>query len=544
MALRFFQQILELLVAAAAAGLDDSNTIITKAIRSPIAGIYRPCDIPFVGRGISTPMALRSSGRSVSWCREIAIFLITLLIMLWPLLLNRAPFYSDDSGSYLRGGEFGLNTGLSMIELWWNSLFAAPSVMATTVDPNAAVAHAISEAGGTRSVIYSVVTYLLRAPGISLIALAIAQASAVTLSVALLRRLIDPQSVLWSSLAVGAGVALLTSASWYAAYVVPDIFAGVAIAGAVALTVLVDRARLAVRISLVSLIAFCITVHGSHLPIILATLLAGAAANFWIRRPTIGASLGRMLWSFSPIVLAVVTLLGTSYVAFGELSLAPKRYPIQLARSVADGPGAWHLRDHCATEHYAICEVFGPIPPRQVGEFLWSENGVRNRASSEQMERIRAEEGIIVRRAALEYPVHQLRRSATNTFRQLFEFGPEDLIFGLALVDRKDPSLIEAHPDRPSFKAVGKALIYLSFFASLLLLVVFRKRLTNAELAALSVAGVGLLANAAVCGALSGVTDRYQGRVAWVLPALAFIILLRVWRESRPLATTAKVTLA
>ena len=98
-------------------------------------------------------------------------------------------------------------------------------------------------------------------------------------------------------------------------------------------------------------------------------------------------------WFGSPLLLAVVALLGTSYAAFGEWSLAPKRYPIGLARSISDGPGYWYLRDHCATEHFAICEIYGTNPPRKVNDFLWGPNGVRYRATPEQMERIRAEEG-------------------------------------------------------------------------------------------------------------------------------------------------------
>src|SRR5437016_1172050 len=62
-----------------------------------------------------------------------------------------------------------------------------------------------------------------------------------------------------------------------------------------------------------------------------------------------------------------------------------------------------------------------------------------------------------------------------------------------------------------------------------------RRRLGSIDKAAIAVAAIGLLANAAVCGILSGVTDRYQGRVAWVLPALGFIILARVWgTKTRP----------
>jgi hypothetical protein len=68
-----------------------------------------------------------------------------------------------------------------------------------------------------------------------------------------------------------------------------------------------------------------------------------------------------------------------------------------------------------------------------------------------------------------------------------------------------------------------------SFFGSILLLILLRRRLMRIDKAAIAVIAVGLFTNAAVCGALSGVTDRYQARVAWVLPALAFAILARVW---------------
>ena len=63
----------------------------------------------------------------------------------------------------------------------------------------------------------------------------------------------------------------------------------------------------------------------------------------------------------------------------------------------------------------------------------------------------------------------------------------------------------------------------------------FRRHLTRTEVAAVSVALLGLLANAAVCGILSAVTERYQGRVAWILPALALILLLRI-RSEKPAA--------
>jgi len=492
-------------------------------------------------RAAHSDPAERTAPRS----REIIVFLATLALLLWPLAINGAPFYSADSASYLRGGAFGFNTGLLFLQQWWQSLGTTASAVAAGTDPKAAVAGAVAEAGGVRSLIYSITTYLLRFPGISLLALAIAQAGAVALVVSCLRRMIAPQLGLRSSMAVGVALAAFTSAPWYAAYAVPDILAGITIAGALALTVFFDRTGIGLRVTLVVLIALCITTHGSHLPVAFCVLVAGAIANFALQRPSRGLAARRALWFLSPIVLGVAALLGTSYVAFGEPSLAPKRYPIQLARSVADGPGAWYLRDHCATERYAICEIYGPNPPRNVRDFLWSENGVRYRATPKQMERIRAEESAIVRRAAMEYPVEQLSRAASNIFLQFFDFGTDDLLFGETMAgDLDDPTLVKVHADIPMLKIISEVLIYLSFVASFVVLFVLRRQLGRGEVAAICVAMVGLLANAAVCGILSAVTDRYQGRVAWILPALAIIIWLRVRAETKSATTPAKAALA
>jgi len=459
--------------------------------------------------------------------------------MLWPLAINRAPFYASDSASYLRGGELGFNTALMMLGPPERSSRTAPAK-----DLKQIIEDALSKSGGARSPIYSVAAYLLRAPGNSLLTLTVIQAAAAAFMLWLLRRAMAPGSGLAASLSAGAAVAVLTSAAWYSAYAMPDILAGVLISAILLMTVFIDRFGIVLRIALAVLIAFCITTHGSHLLIAIPTLLAGGIASSRLRTGS-ASVLRRTAWFASPIVLAMAAMLGTSYFAFGELSLAPKRYPIQLARSIADGPGAWYLRDHCATEHYAICELYGPNPPTSVHEFLWGPDGVRNRATPEQMDRIRAEEGTIVRRATLAYPTVQIRRSATNVLLQFIRFGPRDLIFGTRMVGMgQQVSLMPVESDRPVLKAIGKLLIYASFIASILLLVIIRRRLTSREIGALAVVGVGLAANAAVCGILSGVADRYQGRVAWVLPAVAAMILLRVLGDGKNAVTTAKVALA
>jgi hypothetical protein len=476
-----------------------------------------------------------ATSAAITWRRpDMAVDLATFLLLLWPLALNGAPFYSEDSASYLRGGGVGFDTGLLMLSQAWESIVgSAPAADKASASAQAIAQAAVADSGGVRSLIYSLLAYILRAPGSSLVALAVAQAAAVTVIVSCLRRLVLPGIGVWLGLATGAAVAFLTSAAWYAAYAMPDVIAGVTIGGALVLTVFFDRLYWPTRILLVLLVSFGVTVHGSHLPVALATLAAGAAAHVWLRRSSLHGIVAPLAWFASPLVLGIAALLATSYAAFGEPSVSPKRYPILLARSVEDGPAAWHLRDHCATERYAICEVFGPYPPRDAGAFLWAADGVRALASPEQMERIRGEEAKIIRRAAFEYPLEQLGASAGNMARQFVLLGLTGLPFGHRLVGIDDPVIERPYPDRPMLKTLFEIVIYATFFGNLALLALARHALRQEELAAVGVAFTGLVANAAVCGILSGVTDRYQGRAAWVLAALTILVVVRIALERR-----------
>jgi|CXWL01.1.fsa_nt_gi hypothetical protein len=460
-----------------------------------------------------------------------APFLMLSLLFLWPLALNGHPFYVGDSASYLRGGAAGVDTVMLMLREWWQGTFISSGGPGTAADggSSAVVTAAIGQAGGTRSLAYSLLTYLLRMPGQSLLALVVFQAGAVAFVVVLVQRLMAPHASGRGRLAMMACLALLTPVAWSATTAMPDILAGVALLGSVPLTLYLERLGVVERIALVLLLALAIAAHVSHLPLALATLATGAAARLLLRRPNRAAATRDALWILSAPLLALTASFALSYVGFGTASVAPKRYPILLARSVADGPGLRYLQAHCGTERYAICEIFGTNFPTHPGEFLWGPNGVRYRATPGQMERIRAEEWSIVRRAAVEYPMLQLDSSTRNFLRQFGSFGLGKVDFRAALVvgptGRVD--LVNVSDDRPQLRRWLSVVIYIVFGASLVILYRMRRRLTELERAALIVVVTGLVANAAVCGVLSGVADRYQARVAWVIPLLAIMLLLK-----------------
>jgi hypothetical protein len=44
---------------------------------------------------------------------------------------------------------------------------------------------------------------------------------------------------------------------------------------------------------------------------------------------------------------------------------------------------------------------------------------------------------------------------------------------------------------------------------------------------------LGVVINAVVCGAVSGPHDRYEARVAWLVPFVAIALLLQIARSAR-----------
>jgi hypothetical protein len=218
-----------------------------------------------------------------------------------------------------------------------------------------------------------------------------------------------------------------------------------------------------------------------------------------------------------------------NYIGFGDTSVVAKRYPVTLARSLTDGPARWHLEKNCQKYQYAVCELYEVIPHSLV-EFLWGENGLKNKATPEQMDRIRAEEFIILKRAAREYPFVTLRRIAWNTLRQLVSFGYAELNFNqdIKLNDDNEWAVVKTRAPR-HFLLIKtfQALEYLVVLLALLLLIKSHRkkiRLRKCDYSLIGIVLSGLFINAGVCGSLSTVADRYQGRVIWILPIVVAVV--------------------
>lgn len=445
--------------------------------------------------------------------------LLTLLLT-WPLILFGRPGYTDDSPSYFKGGRVAVNFAVGKIASQFH-VDAVQSV-APAINDKATPVAAPADTVGVRSIPYSVAAYLLSAPDAKMMVLVLAQTFVTALTITIVALTLGVAE-LWAFLILAVTVAVTTPVAWFAVFAMPDIFAGLAICIVALLTTQFNRLSVGARLMLIAVGGFAVTSHASHPPLVAGMCLLGTGWIVLTRRPQ---QLRAITCLFAPLALGIALTVVSGFVAFNELSLAPKRWPLALARSVADGPARWYLEKNCGTVHYTVCEVFGNEIPRTVFDFLWSERGLRYRATAAQMDQIRAEEQQIVLQAAESYPYAEATLTLTNIAKQLIRFGP-----GIAF----DQQMRLDAAGTPYFETIGQAhgwlygIQALSIMSTLFGLgwVYWRFSVLRGEQRAMLLLVVaGIVGNAIICAVFSGVTDRYQGRVIWVLPMVCMATCL------------------
>jgi len=373
--------------------------------------------------------------------------------------------------------------------------------------------------------------------------------------------------------AAGAtALATLGGGAWFSvAFLMPDVYAAVALAGVALLFAYGDRMSLAERLGIAGLLAVSAVFHATHLVTAAALCLAGLGVA-WLT----GSRKAPLPWRAaglvaSAVVLAVVAQLAYNAVARGVLGTSPKRPPFAMARIIVDGPGRLYLAEHCGRDAaFAVC-AYRDRPFKTTDDFLWeaeARGGVLHTVPLSERLRLIDEEMSFVLTVAAHYPFGVLRAAAANAIEQLTLVWPLEAWFDPGLLfggDWRAARLLEATPFiHACIAQVGScrlslpeplvrwtiAMIVVIAFATLGAHIVAAHRRGAAQgggedsphqravvFALLIVAG--LIVNAAVCGAISNPVHRYQTRVVWLaivaavmLEALRPIVLSRISRRN------------
>jgi len=469
--------------------------------------------------------------------REVAVWALLALLLIWPAIYNRQGIFFFDTITYVRGADTGIVALLHHRSHW--SVPSGAVVRAAPASAPAAAGKAPVKDTTVligRSWFYGALVYagdLLGGFWLTLVVQAAAAVAAIALTLAALRL---PRIYV---LPVGIVLALLSSLPFYVSFLMPDVFTGIVIAGG---AVLLTRELALERWQLVAwwlLLAAGALFHDTHL-LILCTLFVAALALRLLPGKRVNPS--GMLVIFLAIMIGILGQIAFVLGVKRWYGVAPMNPPFLTARLIEDGTGVEYLRATCPGNGFQVCRYLDRLP-MAADDFLWQtrpDAGVFASASPEAKRRLSAEQ---VRLAAAVFafdPLGQVLASLRNAALQLassglweFEYPDEEK----ATFDQKFPRdlLARLHASAAyqrrmpiaTFELILTASFYGSvcFIAAALLWPKTRAALGPAIVGASAWLLTGVLVNAVICGVLSGPHERYSARVQWLLPLMAMLVL-------------------
>lgn len=448
------------------------------------------------------------TGRRLPAVRVAAAILVGAALLAWPAFLNGYPLVFSDTGGFL-------HQTLGPLMLWDKPWIYGPLLHAF---------HWRVSLWGPLAAQALVVSHLL------------------WLTQRVLRGTATPSA----HLGICAAAAMLTTAPFTVALLMPDIFAPVVVLTLALLGFGRSRMSRAETVYLGVLASLAIAAHLAHLPLALA-MVAVAFAGDVLRR-------GRGLpWGAprlaAPMAAAIALLLVTNWVGHGRAALSPHGATFMLARLQADGPASEVIRAGCPDAGWYLCAFVDRLP-MDANDFLWAPESPVNRDAQGNPRflggaMISAEAAEIVAATLRTHPAAVLRAILANTARQAATAGIGDTLGNEHLAAALRPRIAEGFPVRElaaydaALQARGELRAAAAPFAlphlpalllSLPLLAWAGWRAARAgdamRLWFAAALLVGVLANAAATGGLSGVHARYQARIAWLLPVGALLLLL------------------
>jgi hypothetical protein len=457
----------------------------------------------------------------LSW-RGVALALGIAVLLCWPMLVTGFIYVFPDTAAYLRGGEVAWTFVADMLR---DALAPAPEGPAPATAGAAIEAAAGDNGRGpvvVRSIAYSVLSYSLWATGGAFLVALAQGAIAVFATFAFLG---PANAYRMPVLLAGALVVIFASSlPWFSIYLMPDIFAALVLLHAALLVRRFDDLTTVQQAVMTAIAAFATAAHYGHPPLALGLFAAAIAWRLVTRRWSTAALIGAAV----PILLTPLANLTISAATLDRPSAAPLRLPILLARSLADGPARWYLEEACPDADFAICVLFAGDAPDSIRDFLWSDEGIESLPRA-TVARIQDEEFRILFLAFRAYPVQQTTSLLGNATAQIFLLGLGDLRPATGLDDRFQMLAPDGHDGADATRSVADVAVVATTWGSLALLAIAAAlgRLRREEIEIVAMVVLGLLLNALVFGGLSAPAERYQARVAWIVPVLAVIFLGR-----------------
>lgn len=433
------------------------------------------------------------------------------LLLTWPAIYNRFPLLYPDSISYLDDGRDVAR-----------ALFLRQ----------------FSEHYGIRSLIYSlgILPFHWNANAWPVVALQCFLAAYVIWLVVRSIGMGGEHRIVWEYLVLMAALSVLTSLSWFACLIMPDVLGPLLYLCFYLLMFALKTLSRGERIGVGLIAWWAATSHLTHL-----MLAAGLCVVFVLLIPfPLFEMRGRLRGigdAALVVLLAVVGQVGLNIYLYHRVSLCAEAPPYLMARIIGDGPGRWYLQQHCGEAKLALCDYADKLSDNG-DDFLWGEHGVWPTASEEAKQRMSQEEMRFVQAAVRAYPRAELLQSARNFWRQLQAFGVyvfdanswmsgnvENVLPGQGARYLRS---FQAHDDLPLdfFSDAVNWTVAASLALIALLGILLRPHLQPPMAGLALIVFSAVIANAFVTAVFSNVEDRYQSRVMWLVPLLAGVLAL------------------
>ena len=346
-------------------------------------------------------------------------------------------------------------------------------------------------------------------------------------------------------LLIEALLSALTSFSWCASFMVPDIFTPMLIMALFLLAFRLDRLSGFEKTSLTLIALIATSVHYSHPPIAIGLVGAAMIARMILRDRVPDAAPHPALPA-AIVVAAMIVIVICNYLTMGMLSYSPAGYAFEMARLVEHGPAVAYLREQCPQRHYRVCEFLDRLPMK-TDPFMWSPSSVFGKYG---YVRERDEGWQIIRGTIAEHPFWVLGDAIADTINQLGDVQTGDGLRSYLGYDRLTTQIRTRFPgelqryqnsrqSRSEFNRMRSlgglhwGVVQLSCFYCLFLAMVFVVVRARRPLEFMIAIGVAIALNSFVLGAISEPLNRYGSRVIWLIPLIA----IASWRDALGLSS-------
>lgn len=380
----------------------------------------------------------------------------------------------------------------------------------------------------------------------------------VLLIVYTIRYIFDTNFVYFKTFICCVLLSLTTSTSYVVSHIMPDFFLSILLL-AIALLLLNKRLPILLKIFFAIIIIYACISHLSNVVVSVGIVSAIVLIAAIFRKKQFVRERFKNLILVIGIVASVWIVMPTlNYFFFdAEFTTSRTKNIFVMANLINGNVMKPYLKEYCDEKQYPLCDALDSLPDKHY-IFLWESNSPLYDNCKNMQEcwlQKDKEYGVIIN-DLLSVPKYRnmvIKQGLHNFVKQLYHFDMD----GREHIREGHPSYsgIKSHfkDDFEYYRAARQAYRRIEFhtlsviqrivvamsavFLILALCIPSIRKLLNVKIFVfIGFVFLSLITNAFVCGTLSGVVNRYQNRIIWLLPFVAFIIVMNPLSGSKSLS--------